>query len=586
MIKKTGERIWELIVSNKNSVLIFLISFFTLTIFATMRLYLTDEAVILDQFYNLLRGSLSLDTFKINVKGIYLVLNNHAYGKFSYSLPILSLPVYYILRTMDFIYGAHLFLLQLWALSGGIIAYFVARTKKIKYAELFGVFSYFILIAVNMYYFKPIYFPKWGEWLSIEFTNIIITSLMAVLVYLFFKKFFSNKIAFFASLFVIFATPISFYAITLKHHTLSLFLTMLAFYFFYRKLEKNNDKYSYLAYIAAGLCIWTRILDGMVLLAALLVTDVLVLRRGFKYLVTILIIIIISLIPFFTFNYLILGSPFSIVETTELSGKMAKMQPGQDVIILNQGPANPKQTDLFQKLGYSENVNMSYDSINIILDITFLRLQNTFGIFLVSPFIVIALCFVISIIRRKTRLNSMDKFFIIYIILFIPPLKNYLISIILYTSSMLEYRYLLIMYIILLYFALRIDKIKDLIETGAKKIIISYVIILIILLIYFIKEFPVQFMNIYYYMALITSISLLVLFSTSLLAPNEMHNPVLDNLMVIMIALSLAESSIFLLYYNWAVSMIYIPPSLDISFLPVTNTLMNWIYHQIYGFSI
>ena len=232
MIKKTCERIWELIITNKNSVLIFLISFFILTSFAGTRMYIDDEAVILDQFYNLIHGSISLETFKINSNGIYLVLNDHIYGKFSYSLLILSLPVYYFLRAMDLLYGGHLFLLQLWALSGGFIAYLIAGTRKIKYPELFGVISYFVLIAINMYYFKPINFPKWGEWLSIEFTNILITSLLVVFVYLLFRKFFSDKIAFFASLFLIFATPISFYAITLKHHTLSLFLTLLAFYFF------------------------------------------------------------------------------------------------------------------------------------------------------------------------------------------------------------------------------------------------------------------------------------------------------------------------------------------------------------------
>src|SRR3990170_2151360 len=120
--------------------------------FAGTRLFFSDEGVILDQFYNLINGSLALKAAKIDTaKGIFITVGNNLYGKFSYSLLILSLPTYYISKTIDYLYGAHLFMLQLWALSGGVVVYLIAKTLNLKRAAAGGAISYFILITTNLY---------------------------------------------------------------------------------------------------------------------------------------------------------------------------------------------------------------------------------------------------------------------------------------------------------------------------------------------------------------------------------------------------------------------------------------------------
>lgn len=563
----------------KLDILVFFTSLFVFISFAGTRLFLSDDGVILNQFYNLIHGSISIENLKINlIEGIYLIIGDKLYGKFSYSLLFLSLPVYYILKYIDMLYGVHLFTLQLWAFSGGVIVYTIAKTRQIKHPEIAGAISYFILIAaVNMYFFKPIYFPVWGELLSIEFTNILISSFLVLFVYLFFKNLFSDKLAIFASFFVIFATPVSFYAITLKHHSLSLLLTVLTFYFFYKYQMKKEKKFIYSAYALAGLCVWTRILDGAVLLAALLLIDIVISRRSAKYILSILIIIVISLMPFFSFNYLILGDPFSLMEKTQGSEKPITVRSGQDMILFQANTSNPVLDDLLKSLGYSENAELKSDGLNVLLDITFLKLQNTFGIFLVSPFLIVALAFMIDRIKQKIKLNTIDKFLGVYTILFIYSYKDYLLMIISGTAMVLEYRYLLILYITLLYFALRINKVKDLIESRLKIILLLYVVILIMILSYFIREFPVPFMNIYYYAALITSLSLLMLLSISLLAKNtRSFVPILDSLIIFAMATSLALASSFLLFYYWYASMIYISPSQNYTILPVLEIAKAW----------
>ncbi|CAG0982546.1 hypothetical protein METP3_02169 [Methanosarcinales archaeon] len=580
------KKIVKSIESYQIPLLIFFISLFIFLSFAGTRMLFSDEGIIVSQFYNFIHGSLDLQTAKVNVEsGIYITVENHLYGKFSYSLLILSLPVYFVLRNIDYLYGAHLFLLQIWALSGGISVYLLAKTWKIKNAASGGFVSYIILILINLRSFDPIYFPKWGEIISIEFTNILISSFLVLMVYFLFKNLFDNKIAIFASLFVIFATPISFYSITLKHHSLALLLTVLAFYFFYKYQKKKENKFIYSAYLLAGLCIWTRIAEGAALLLSLLIIDILFFRRSIKHIALILLIILVSLIPFFTFNQLILGSPFSIIEAHPLSDTPMKMQVEKNMITLNESAFKARQIELLNNLGFIWNPEIRAGFLDIMSDITIRKLGNTFGLLLISPFLITAFAFVIDRIKKKIRLNVTDKLLGLYAIIFVLLHKNYILLIITDTPIVLEYRYLLIMYIVLLYFALRIDKIRDLIENNFKKTVRLYAAAVIILILYFISIYPPPFMNIYYSLALITSIILLISLSMSLLIKNNKNNKsftdLLDKITLFLIALSLGQASIMLIFYYWVVTIIYISPSQNYTILPILGNILKWMYQVL-----
>jgi 4-amino-4-deoxy-L-arabinose transferase-like glycosyltransferase len=577
------KKIIKLLEFHRIPLILFFSSLFIFLTFAGTRMLFSDEGVIVNQFYNFMHGSLELLFAKVDVqKGILITVENHLYGKFSYSLLVLSLPAYFFLKNIDILYGAHLFLLQVWALSGGISIYLLAKTWKVKNALFGGFLSYFILIMVNLRSFNPIYFPKWGEIISIEFTNILITSFLIVMVYFLFKKMFSNKIAIFASLFTIFATPVSFYALTLKHHSLAIFLTVLAFYFFYKYQEKKDIKFMYAAYVLAGLCVWTRTLDGAALMLSLLIIDILVFRRGIKHIAFISIIILVSLIPFFTFNQLILGNPFSIMELHPLSDSPMKMEIEKNMIVLSESPAKARQLELLDELGFSWNPGIKTGLFDVLSDITILKLGNTFGIILISPFLIIAFAFIVDRIKWRIRLSETDKFLGLYAILFILLHKNYILAIITDTPMVLEYRYLLIMYIVLLYFALRINKVRELIESNVKKIALLYVTAVIILVIYFIDLFPPPFMNIYYSLALITSGLLIISLSASLLLGNKKsYSDLLDKITLFFIALSLAEASIVLLFYYWIVTITYISPSQNQTVVPILENILKWMYQVL-----
>src|SRR4030067_2082848 len=177
MLNKEINVIRKRLESNLVPLLIFFGSIFLLITFSGTRLFFSDEGIILDQFYNLIQGSLALKMAKIDTaRGVLITVGNNLFGVFSYSLLILSLPVFYFLRLIESVYGAHLFILQIWAFCGGMIVYLIAWDRKFKHTLLDGIIAYFLLVYSNLIYFKPIYFPKWGELLSIELTNIFIMS--------------------------------------------------------------------------------------------------------------------------------------------------------------------------------------------------------------------------------------------------------------------------------------------------------------------------------------------------------------------------------------------------------------------------
>ena len=570
----------KLLKSNQIPLLLFFISIFIFLSFAGTRMFFSDEGVIVTQFYNLVHGNLDLQVAKVQVeRGIYITVNDHLYGKFSYSLLILSLPVYFLLKFIDSLYGAHLFLLQLWAISGGIIVYLAAKIWNNKNAAVAGLASYIILLVINLRYFEPIYFPKWGEVISIEFTNILISSFLVLTVYFLFRDMFGQKIAIFASFFTIFATPISFYSITLKHHSLTVFLTLLAFYCFCKYQENKDNKIIYYAYALAGLCIWTRIVEGVALMVSILLMDLLFFRRSIKHIAVISVIILVSLIPFFTFNQLILGSPFSIIEEHPLTDTPMRMQIEKNMITLNESPFKVQQTELLSNLGYIWNVDIRAGFIDIFSYIMILKLGNTFGILLISPFLIIAFAFIVDRIRSRIKLDNIDKLFGLYFILYILLYKDHLLSIVSDTPMALEYRYLLVLYFILLYFVLRINAVRELIENNLKKIVHLSIILAVFLSLILIIIYPLPFMKIYYYLAIFTICMLLVITLTKLFVKDKKY---LDRAITIFIALSLAEAMIMIIFYYWVVTITYISPSQNLTLIPIMGDILKWMYQALF----
>jgi hypothetical protein len=266
------------------------------------------------------------------------------------------------------------------------------------------------------------------------------------------------------------------------------------------------------------------------------------------------------------------------MELHPLSDTPMRMQIEENMITLNESPGRVKQSELLEKLGFSWNPKIRTGTLDVLYDSTILKLGNTFGILLISPFLITAFAFFVDRIKWKIKLSTTDKFFGMYAIIFFLLHKNYILAIITDTPIVLEYRYLLIMYIVLLYFALRINKVRELIESNFKKIALLYAASVIILILYFIKMFPLPFLNIFYSLGLITSFSLLIMLSSSILIRNKKPTDRSDKIIIFLMALSFAEASVLLLFYYWVVTITYISPSQNYTIVPILEGILKWIY--------
>ncbi len=157
-----------------------------------------------------------------------------------------------------------------------------------------------------------------------------------------------------------------------------------------------------------------------------------------------------------------------------------------------------------------------------------------------------------------------------------------LITIITHTPIVLEYRYLMVLYLVLLYFVFRINTVRKLIEDNFKKIFSIYGIFLILNLVIFAGSYPINVLKVYYFTAIGTSIILLFLVSMSLLNGDKIFSAGLHNdLLTIFIAFALAEASTILILYFWIVNMTYISPQQNFMIVPVIENINKLIFQNV-----
>ena len=115
-----------------------------------------------------------------------------------------------------------------------------------------------------------------------------------------------------------------------------------------------------------------------------------------------------------------------------------------------------------------------------------------------------------------------------------------------------------------------------------KKMLLIYGIILIITSLYFITGFPIPFLDIYHNASSITLFLLLLVVSSSILIKSRRSlSSMIDNVMIVLIGIALAEASFMLLFYYWAVSISYVSPSQNLLIIPIMQDLMSWMYNMI-----
>jgi len=95
-------------------------------------------------------------------------------------------------------------------------------------------------------------------------------------------------------------------------------------------------------------------------------------------------------------------------------------------------------------------------------------------------------------------------------------------------------------------------------------------------------QFPVRFMDIYYYASLlVASVFMFSLVLSSVRKKNLTTTASWNKIFLILVALSFSLSSMFMLFYYWGVSMTYVAVSQNYPLIPILGTILKWMYQNI-----
>ncbi|MCX9012756.1 MAG: hypothetical protein OIN66_16765 [Candidatus Methanoperedens sp.] len=324
MVDKNAEN--KIFTPDNWSVILFLTALIFLISMWDIHIFLQDEKPLVNQLVNLEYGSLSLDRIKIPLGAAWSFEKDGAtYSVYSHAVPIFAMPFYLILYFISFFIEIAMFFALFWSLLIILLGYSLARKFNNGNILKFCIVISFFILGLNLFLYKPIPFDAWGELISIQFFNILITSAGVVLIYQLFRAMFNENSGLFAAIVFLFATPYSFWGVGVKEHALSIFLSLASFFFFYNYLTLRNPGFVYTAYGLSGIIAWGRVFDALPLFFSLYFVDIFFVKGFFKeplkgmrfrqarsffnYSVKIFVIMVIALLPYFINNYLVIGNP-------------------------------------------------------------------------------------------------------------------------------------------------------------------------------------------------------------------------------------------------------------------------------------
>lgn len=489
-------------IKNKNfildnwSIILFLTALIFLISMWDVHIFFQDEKPMVNSLVNLEYGSLTLDNIKIPLGASnYFEIGDKIYLADTYAVPILAFPVYILLYIISLFIDIALFFIIFWSTLVILWGYSIAKKFNNRNVLKLCIGASIFFLIINLILYKPISFEAWGELVSMQFFNVIITSIALVLMFQLFKAIFNERVGIFAALIFLFATPYSFWGVGVKDHALSVFLVSACFFFFHKYSITRNLRFVYIAYGLIAIDAWVRVENALVLFFSVYFIDILFIQNFFNeglkkiklqqikslfgHSTKIYAVMVVFLLPYFLNNYLIFGNPF-------FSG----YSPPSELLI--QAPRNitdkkimiETEISIFSKyvLRVLEPIRVTFAFLFQYLRAHGLDIVSIFkilyhsdrslksSVFQVNPLLSIILPFLIVSASRlvklcgtekesylkeiKTRINLTDIFFSLISILML----------ILYTRIYLtkdgdgfsfDYRYFILLYIPFIYFTVR-----------------------------------------------------------------------------------------------------------------------------------
>ena len=327
MISETLKKLYKFVLPDDTSSLIFYASLALFIAIWNINIFLNDEVGLVGQLFNLVHGSLSLAVMPDKIyEGLSFgnrfgncvpiqsfTLGGKVYALCTHAVPVFATPFYYLLYVANITIGIRLFFVTVESFSIFMIVMLLGkRCGRARLGIYVGIFTALVVFSANAYIgstMAPLVFDQWGALMAIQLLNIVATALVMVISYRIFNRYFrSTRVGEFGAMYLLIATPLTFWAIASKDHAMSVFLIVASIGSFYKYLLDGKTVNRYISYALVGLTVWVRIFDALPLFDAIFLTDMVTSRGKVKGLLTAFATLLLSLAPYFINNYLLFGN--------------------------------------------------------------------------------------------------------------------------------------------------------------------------------------------------------------------------------------------------------------------------------------
>jgi hypothetical protein len=290
---------------------------------------ITDSYTLANGLYSLSNGQLvltdvaygsRLDTPGAERVGGALIARN-------YGAIVLSLPFWVALEGLERVVDLRIALVALWSLA--LLGFVVAigqqfDDERITIAGSVGVLA---LFALNVALARPLAGDSTHLY-ALQLFHLTVAAFAPVALYRLLGRIHTSRVGITGALLLVFGTPLVLWASVPKRHALTATVVVAVAYLLYRSraeadgvLVTNPATFRALAYATVGLYAWVHAPEALLVLVALAVVDVPTAPdNSARTLALIAVVFVLSLIPFFVTNTLVVGSPLRPPRLFAVSG--------------------------------------------------------------------------------------------------------------------------------------------------------------------------------------------------------------------------------------------------------------------------
>jgi hypothetical protein len=313
------------ILPNEMAALLFYASLAAYIAIWNVNIFINDEVTLAAQLFNLGKGTLWIETapaklyeglsFGASPPILGFTLHGHLYAFYTHAVPVFATPFYAFLYLISVTVGIRLFFAALWSLSLFMVIWLLGRQwGRPRLGRDLGILIALAMLVINGYLatrLPPLVFDEWGALMAIQLFNILATLAILIISLRIFTRYFADsRVAEFGAVYILIATPLTFWAVSGKDHTASVLLIVASIWSLYVYLLDGKKRYRYLSYALVGVSFWVRVFDAVPLFIAIILTDSLTSKERTKAALSAVATVLLAMAPYFVNNCLLFGNPF------------------------------------------------------------------------------------------------------------------------------------------------------------------------------------------------------------------------------------------------------------------------------------